>query len=87
MADSFAPLRRGNKVRIMIDGEMHFRNVAECIRKAESEIFITDWWLTAKLFLERPVRLTDPVDNSSSRLDLLLLAAVRYYLMFYSNLG
>lgn len=76
--DSFAPLRRGNKVRILIDGEMYFRNVAEQIRKAESEIFITDWWMVAKYYLERPIRLTDIEDNTTSRLDLLLLAAVRF---------
>ena len=60
----------------MIDGEMHFRNVAEEIKKAESEIFITDWWLCAKYYLVRPVSMTDPEDNQNSRVDLLLLAAV-----------
>eukprot|EP00347_Sterkiella_histriomuscorum_P022020 403331965 len=73
--DSFAPLRKGNKVRIMIDGEMYFRNMAEQIRKAESEIFITDWWMVAKYYLERPVKLSDEVDSQTGRLDLLLLAA------------
>ena len=28
VVDSFAPLRQGNKVRLMIDGEMYFRNLA-----------------------------------------------------------
>lgn len=27
--DSFAPIRKPNNVRIMIDGEMYFRNIAE----------------------------------------------------------
>ena len=67
--DSFAPLRKENKVRILIDGEMYFRNVAEALRNAESEIFITDWWLVSKYYLERPVRLADPVESQPARLD------------------
>jgi len=27
--NSFAPLRKGNRVRLMIDGDMYFRNLAE----------------------------------------------------------
>lgn len=55
---------------------MYFRNVAEQIRKAESEIFITDWWMVAKYYLERPIKLSDLEDNATSRFDQLLLAAV-----------
>jgi hypothetical protein len=32
--DSFAPLRKGNKVKICIDGEMYFRNLAEELKNA-----------------------------------------------------
>lgn len=32
--NSFAPLRRENKVKIMIDGEMYFRNLAEELKNA-----------------------------------------------------
>lgn len=31
---SFAPLRRGNRVKILIDGEVYFRNMAEELSKA-----------------------------------------------------
>lgn len=34
--------------------------------------------MVAKYYLERPIRLTDIEDNTTSRLDLLLLAAVRF---------
>jgi phospholipase D1/2 len=39
----------------MIDGEMYFRNLAEELARAQSEIFITDWWLCPKYYLMRPV--------------------------------
>lgn len=61
----------------MIDGEMYFRNVAEELKKAESEVFITDWWLCPKYYLVRPACLTDQEDNLKYRLDMILLAAVR----------
>lgn len=32
--DSFAPVRKGNKVKLMIDGEMYFKNLAEELRNA-----------------------------------------------------
>jgi hypothetical protein len=32
--DGFAPTRKGNRVRICIDGEMFFRNLAEELNKA-----------------------------------------------------
>ena len=66
---SFAPLRKGNRLKLMIDGEMFFRNVAEEISKAEFEIFITDWWLCAKYYLVRPVSLASKQDNERYRLD------------------
>ena len=42
---------------------MYFRSVAEALKKAESEIFITDWWMVAKYYLERPVNLTNPEEE------------------------
>lgn len=48
-------MRHGNKVKVMIDGELYFKNLAEEISRAQSEIFITDWWFVEKLYLVRPV--------------------------------
>lgn len=31
---SFAPIRRDNRIRLMIDGEMYFRNLAEELSRA-----------------------------------------------------
>ncbi len=61
----------------MIDGDMYFRNVAEEIEKAESEIFITDWWLCPKYYMVRPISIINQEDNDKYRLDLMLLRAVK----------
>lgn len=61
----------------MIDGEMYFRNVAEEIAKANSEIFITDWWLCHKYYLIRPICLASKQDTEMYRIDVLLNRAVR----------
>lgn len=84
--DSFAPMRKGNKVRIMIDGDMYFRNVAEEMEKAESEIFISDWWMCPKYYLVRPVSIINEEDNVKFRLDNLLLRAVRFLAYSYVRL-
>ena len=53
------PLQRitKKKKRIMnnfdyrfIDGEGYFASVADAIKKAKEEIFITDWWYVFSLF-------------------------------------
>jgi phospholipase D1/2 len=62
VARSFAPERRDNKVKLMIDGEMYFRSVAEELQRAESEIYISDWWLVPKYYLVRPVSLASNQD-------------------------
>ncbi len=74
---SFAPMRKANNIRLMIDGEMFFRNLAEEIMKAEFEIFITDWWLCPMYYLVRPISLISKQDSEMYRLDKLLLQAVR----------
>lgn len=66
-----------NRIRLMIDGEMYFRNVAEELSRARSEIYITDWWLCAKYYLVRPVRLASKHDTERFRVDALLNKAVR----------
>lgn len=72
----FAPKRKGNRARIMVDGEQYFRNLWEELHKAEHEIFITDWWLSPKLYLKKPVCLNNAEDDKKYRLDQILLAAV-----------
>lgn len=56
----------------MIDGEMYFKNVVLELEKAESEIFITDWWLAPKLHMIRPVCLDKEEEHEKYRLDNLL---------------
>lgn len=73
-------------MRIMIDGDMYFRNIAEQIEKAESEIFITDWWLCPKYYLVRPISIINEEDNLKFRLDHLLLRAVILVLLTYIRL-
>jgi phospholipase D1/2 len=65
-------MRKLNNVRLMIDGEMYFRNLADALEKAESEIFITDWWLCPKYYLVRPISLLSKTDKEKYRLDCLL---------------
>jgi phospholipase D1/2 len=82
---SFAPIRKGNNIRLMIDGEMYFRNVADEISRAQSEIFITDWWLCPKYYLVRPICLASKADTEQYRLDCLLNKAVKMLHLFEHN--
>lgn len=81
--DSFAPLRKNNKVKLMIDGEMYFRNLAEELKNAQSEIFICDWWICSKYYLVRPINLKNDLDNQQFRLDQLLLSAAKRGVQIY----
>ncbi|GAB4835774.1 Phospholipase D zeta 1 [Ancistrocladus abbreviatus] len=73
---SFAPPRGltedGSEVQWFIDGQAAFEAIASSIENAESEIFITGWWLCPELYMSRPFR-----DHTSSRLDALLEARAR----------
>jgi phosphatidylserine/phosphatidylglycerophosphate/cardiolipin synthase-like enzyme len=86
---SFAPMRRDNRIRLMIDGEMYFRNLAEELSRAQSEIFITDWWMCPKYFLVRPVSLASVDDKEKFRLDCLLYKAamrgVKVYIIHWKE--
>lgn len=74
--DGFAPTRKGNRTRIMVDGEQYFRILWEELQKAQTEIFITDWWLCPKYYLKKPVCLNNPEDDAKYRLDQILKEAV-----------
>lgn len=74
---AFAPVRKGNRVKILIDGEAYFRNLAEELKRAENEIFITGWWVMDKYYLTRPVCLENESQYEQNRLDVILQQAVR----------
>ncbi|KAL4471562.1 hypothetical protein ABPG74_008455 [Tetrahymena malaccensis] len=65
---SFSPLRQKNNCKWYVDGENYFKDVYKYIKRAQSEIFITDWWLSPQFYLVRPVK----GEKQSSRIDLLL---------------
>lgn len=59
------------------------------IEKAENEIFITDWWLSPKLHMIRPVCLEREEESIKTRLDMVLLAAaergVKIYILHWAG--
>lgn len=38
-----------------VDASEYFADIALALDAAQEEIFITDWWLSAEVFLRRPV--------------------------------
>lgn len=69
---SFAPQRLNNYVRHFIDGKNYYMSVYAELKKAEHEIFITDWWFTPELYLKRPVNIDDEEEMIKYRLDSVL---------------
>lgn len=55
--DAFAPERPNNDVKIYIDAHDYFDDLYDELNRAQSQIFITDWWLTPELYLKRSVNL------------------------------
>lgn len=47
--ESFSPVREGMSGRWFIDGEDTYRLMEECMEKATSEIFITDWFFSPQV--------------------------------------
>jgi len=66
---SFAPVRENSFCKYYIDGEEYFHDVCDALLSAQTEVFITDWWLSPELYLKRPVSLTR---NTYTRLDRIL---------------
>lgn len=66
---SFAPVRDNTFCKYYIDGEEYFHDVCDALLSAQSEVFITDWWLSPELHLKRPVSLTK---NTYTRIDRVL---------------
>jgi phospholipase D1/2 len=52
---SFAPLRKDCQCKWYVDGEEYFQDLYDLLNTAVSEVYITDWWLSPELFLQRPV--------------------------------
>lgn len=53
--ESFAPVRSNNLCSWFVDGESYFEAVHNALTHAERDVFITDWWLSPKIYLKRPV--------------------------------
>ncbi|KAK6911613.1 Phospholipase D/Transphosphatidylase [Dillenia turbinata] len=85
---SFAPPRGltddNSHAQWFIDGQAAFDAVAAALEDAQSEIFITGWWLCPELYLRRPFHI-----HGSSRLDALLEAkakqGVQIYILLYKE--
>lgn len=86
---SFAPVRHNVSAKWYANAAEYFWDVADAIKIAEKEIFITNWWLVPKLYLKREVY---PLDKRF-RLDQILLeraqAGVKVCVLIWdeSNLG
>lgn len=96
---SFATPKIGNDVKWFSDGEDYYKDLYTSLMKAESTVFITDWWLSPEVFLVRPVNQADyenlqregkkhPAQGPYSRLkDILYYLAdqkeVKIYVMVY----
>ncbi|KAL1820351.1 hypothetical protein ACET3Z_015220 [Daucus carota] len=86
--DSFAPSRGltedGSQAQWFVDGQTAFEAIASAIENANSEIYITGWWVCPELYLRRPFH-----SHASSRLDALLEAkaklGVKIYILLYKE--
>ena len=80
--ESFAPERKGNKIKWYVDGQDYFYAVSVALERAKEVIYIEDWWLSPELFLRRP-----PFYNQEWRLDQVLKrraeAGVKIYIIVY----
>lgn len=66
---SFAPLREKINLRYYIDGEDCFKAMAGALRSAKRIVYISDWWLTPDIILDRSGGARDWIEN---RLDTIL---------------
>eukprot|EP00826_Nyctotherus_ovalis_P026694 TRINITY_DN2082_c0_g1_i22.p1 TRINITY_DN2082_c0_g1~~TRINITY_DN2082_c0_g1_i22.p1 ORF type:complete len:550 (-),score=135.98 TRINITY_DN2082_c0_g1_i22:848-2497(-) len=80
---SFAPARLNNECRSFSDAEEYFSAVQDALKEAKEVVFITDWWLSPKLYLKRPIASDPKHRNESSRLDLILKEIANRGVMVY----
>ena len=52
---SYTNEKNGNKAHWFVDGEDYFKDLSEKLLQAKETIFITDWWLSPQVWLNRPV--------------------------------
>ena len=67
--NSFAPIRKYNNCKWFVDGLDYFDSLYYDLINAESEVFITGWWVSPEFYLKRPVGKTL---NQETRLDRVL---------------
>ncbi|EGR28742.1 phospholipase d1, putative [Ichthyophthirius multifiliis] len=77
---SYSPEREKNDCVTYVDGEDYFKELYKCLKKAEREIFITDWWLSPQFYLVRPV---GENENNQTRIDLILSQKSRQGIKIY----
>jgi phosphatidylserine/phosphatidylglycerophosphate/cardiolipin synthase-like enzyme len=80
---SFCPVTRSNYAKWYINGSEYFSDLAEELEKAESKVFITDWWLSPELYLKRPIPVTASGLDMTWRLDKVLLRAAQRGVMIH----
>lgn len=81
--NSFCPVTRSNYAKWYINGHEYYKDLADELEKAESRIFITDWWLSPELYLKRPIPIRSDGIDTKWRLDQVLLRAANRGVMIY----
>ncbi|KPM08103.1 phospholipase D1-like protein [Sarcoptes scabiei] len=81
---SFVPPRKSQFCQWFVDGCAYFEAVSQAIETAQQEIYITDWWLSPEIYLQRPSLGLD------YRLDRLLLKkaqnGVKIFILLYKEM-
>ncbi|XP_022105989.1 phospholipase D1-like isoform X2 [Acanthaster planci] len=81
---AFGPERTDTYARWFVDGSKYFDALADAMEGAEQEIFITDWWLNAEIYLKRPA-----VEGPHWRLDNILrrkaASGVKIFILLYKE--
>lgn len=80
---SFCPVTRSNYAKWYINGVDYYCDLADELERAESKIFITDWWLSPEIYLKRPIPVTSSGLDTYWRLDKVLLRAAERGVMIH----
>ena len=83
---SLFPPRRSNYVKLFVDGENYFRKIYQALKKAKSQVFITDWWLSPDMYLKRPAQ-KHPKSKLVDVLDRIASKGVSVYVHVYKELA
>ena len=86
---SFAPERLSNYCKEIIDGKDYFEEVYDALKNAKKVVYISDFWMSPKVYLKRPVALDPNLRDQSSRLDVVLKEiadrGVKVYVLLYKE--